>query len=288
MVELMVAMAVVLAMSAAAMTVTESSRTTYETDQARTAVNQNLRTGLDMMAVDVRQAGERLPGDVPAILITDGGTGPDSLVLRRNLLDSVLPLCIDVLAGTTAEDVVIADPSAGSPPGCSPVDDADGDGWPDNLQEWRQHRLDHGGQVRAYLYNPVSRVGEYFEYDTEDASGFHLHASDSQAWQNDYLVADLSRVYMLEERTYRLQGDVLQILMNGETSSSLNLVSDITGFATRAFMEDGTTRTSLGPSDAWSTLQSVEVVLSGRGTFLDRTADRSLEARFFPRNVLSQ
>jgi hypothetical protein len=101
-------------------------------------------------------------------------------------------------------------------------------------------------------------------------------------------VGEQCRVYVLEERTFRLGGDLLQLVINGDTGNPLNLACWITDFQARAFMRDGTVRESLGSADLWSDLVSVELTLRAQASFSGRTLDRSLTARYFPRNVLSR
>jgi Tfp pilus assembly protein PilW len=154
-----VALSIISVVGAAALSLALSARGVFEQDQQRTTINQNLRSGVDLLGIDVRQAGERLPGNAPAIEIINGASNaPDELLVRRNLLDFVLPVCKNVNSTSAADAVFIAKKGGGSvPPGCSPVPDANADGWPDNLGAWRDYRLTHGGSVLAFIYNPVTK-----------------------------------------------------------------------------------------------------------------------------------
>jgi type IV pilus assembly protein PilW len=290
MLELLVALAVTSAVTAATLAIALSSRGVLETDEQRTTINQNLRSGMDLVGVDVRQAGERLPGDMPAIEINDGGGGaPDTLILRRNLLDYSLPLCKDISGGTSADSIFVAKKKVTGkiPPGCAPVGDDDSDGWPDNMQMWRNYRLNGGGLVQVFIYDPITENGEFFLYDAEDNSTFHLHKFNADHWKSDYKVANGSRLYMLEQLEFRLSGEVLQSVVNMDNSNALNLVNHITDFQARAFMSDGSVKTDFGPSDEWTDLRCVEVTMTGGTDFRNRSMDRTLTARFFPRNILS-
>jgi type IV pilus assembly protein PilW len=290
MLELLVALAVTSAVAAATLAIALSSRGVLETDEQRTTINQNLRSGMDLIGVDIRQAGERLPGDMPAIEINDGGAGAsDTLVLRRNMLDYTLPLCKDIGAGTSADSIFVAKKKIVGkiPPGCAPVGDDDSDGWPDNMQMWRDYRISNGGIIQVFIYDPIAELGEFFLYDAEDKSTFHLHKYNADHWQNDYQVNNGSRIYIMEQLEFRLSGEVLQSVVNMDASNALNLVNHITDFQARAFLSDGSVQTSFGPSDEWTELQSVEVTMVGGTDFRDRSMDRTLTARFFPRNILS-
>src|SRR5690606_14236408 len=57
----------------------------YHTDVVRTRINSNLRSAMDMVAMNIRQAGENLQSSFPALVLEDGGAdNPDTLILRRN------------------------------------------------------------------------------------------------------------------------------------------------------------------------------------------------------------
>lgn len=287
---MLVALAVTGIIAAATLTIALSSRGMFETDQNRTTVNQNLRAGLDLLGIDVRQAGERLPWDAPAVQIVNGSSGaPDELVLRRNLLDYVLPVCKDIGAGTSADSVFVAKKKVTSkvPPGCRPVGDDDDDGWPDNLQQWRAYRIAHGGEVLAYIHNPVTGDGEFFVYDAEDNSTFHIHKANGEAWQYDYDVDQNPRVYILEAKRFRLVGDILQSVVNDDTANALNLVNHIEDFQIRAFLVDGSIADELAAGEYWTDLESLEVTLRGEIAFGKRSMERSVVTNFFPRNILS-
>ncbi len=73
--ELLVAMTVTGILTGATLSIALSSREMFETDRHRTTINQNLRIGMDMLGIDIRQAGERMPGDAPAVEIEDGDGG---------------------------------------------------------------------------------------------------------------------------------------------------------------------------------------------------------------------
>ena len=288
-VELLVTLGVFSLVGAAALSLGLSSRKALEQDRQRTAVNQNLRSGIDLLGIDVRQAGERMPGNAPAIEIVNGSGGAsDQLIVRRNLLDYVLPVCKDINAGTARDQAFVALKKPGSvPPGCSPVPDSDSDNWPDNLEAWRNYRIANGGSILAYIYNPVTKLGEFFTYDDEDRSTFHIHRANGEAWHNSYSTAQQPRIYIIEQKRFFLTGDVLQYVLNDDTAHPYNLVNRLENFQTRALMEDGTVLTTMPPTAEWGRLQAVEVELSGRATFSGRTLRRTLLSRFFPRNILS-
>ena len=106
-VELLVALTVAILVLAAAIAVTFANRRVMNMDQARTSLNQNLRTGLSIIGDDVQISGERLTAQSDAYLPPVEVQGGTVLVLRRNMLDVVLPVCKDIAAGS-ADSVFVA------------------------------------------------------------------------------------------------------------------------------------------------------------------------------------
>lgn len=316
-IELLVAILIASIVLGIALQIAIYNRKLYLEDQARNRVNQNLRAVMDIVGADVRQAGEQI-GDssFPVITIEQDdtdvtGVKASELVIRRNLLGITLPVCNQINAGSNRDNVFIADNSGSPPAGCSPQADTDGDGWPDNLDLWRNYRLTHGGEVRAYIYNGNGN-GEFFTYDAEDNSGFKIHKGNSERWQYDYNTNN-AKIYLLEERRYRIcpssqltqnsctssrtnGNNVLQLVTNGDYSTPTNLVSALTGFQVQAFMQDGTVQSTFPATGYnWSQLKNIRVDIAGsdpsQGTLIttkQNIAKRQISAVFFPRNIISR
>ncbi len=199
----------------------------------------------------------------------------------------MLRVCQDIATGDTDTEVYIAQSGGTPPPGCAPAPDADTDGWPDNLQAWRAFR--NGQTVRAYIFNPVSGDGEFFDYVDEDAVDFHLEADAGITWQHDYPVTDEPRVYLLEEKRFELNDDVLQVVLNDDDSTPLRLADGFEQFQLVAKFQDLSEQTSLGFADVWSELRAIEVNLSGHALVKNgRSIERAWSSEIMPRNVLSR
>jgi type IV pilus assembly protein PilW len=287
MIELLVALLVSSVIAGAALSVTLSTRALLAKDQSRSQISQDLRLGLDLLGVDIRQAGERLPEDFPAVEIIDGDGGPDTLVLRRNLLAEVLPVCDKIDKDTTTEEVRIAKGGTKPPQGCPSVPDENADGWPGNLEAWRDYRAAHGGAVKAYVYNPVENQGEFFVHDGDGSTTHYIHKTDSGSWMNTYEVTQQCRIYIIEERRYSLQGDVLQYTVNEDGGAPHGILHGVTDFQVRAELADGSMVDALGAADGWSAISAVEVNVRGETSVGGEALERNVSSRFFPRNVLS-
>lgn len=294
-VELLLALAVGVIVLGLAFSITLSNRRLYQLDQSRTALNQNLRTAMDMIGADVRQAGERMPQDFTPVEVIDAGSS-DTLVLRRSLLDVVLPICETINSGSNEDNINVAR-KVNPPNAACTFDDSNGNGRDDGIDRWNEFRCNQDGvaacqgnsqeTLRAYVYNPATRQGEWIVYDAEDNSGVKIHKANAERWLYTYRVDDNPRIYVLEERLYRLQGGFLQLVINGDTANPHNVIDRVTAFSVRALMQDGTWRTAMGPSDPWTTIASLEVGLTGRTQFSGRDLERSLTSHFMPRNILS-
>ncbi|AFV77326.1 prepilin-type N-terminal cleavage/methylation domain-containing protein (plasmid) [Thermus oshimai JL-2] len=280
-IELLVALGIGALILALSLGLVLSNRQLYTLDQTRTALNQNLRAALDLLGADIRQAGERTPMDFPAVQVSSGNT----LVLRRNLLEAVLTLCDrnGIRAGSSQDVLFVARRDHSPPPQCLPQD-GDGNGWDDRLEAFARYRQENGGEVTFYLYDPTTGRGEFFPYDAEDQSRFHIHRARGR-WTNDYPGNGTSRIYALEERRYVLQDGLLHLILNGNAAAPLRLVDRVTGFRVAVRTQDGRTHTDFGSrGQRWTDVAAILVEV----TVQEGGRSRTLSGEYFPRNVLSQ
>lgn len=285
--ELLVASTIGMIIMALALGSMLANRQVYHYDLVRTRLNQNLRGALDLVAANAREAGESVPGTFAAVEIVDGGAASDELILRRNLLDEVLKVCVDISAGSGTTQIVFANNS--STPGCTYADNTH------NFNTWQEHRTSKGGNVRAYIYDTVTKQGEFFNYVTETDSGSSYSITRSAgSWANDYTVGAAS-VYMLEEwhfkvEDFALEDDLLQVIENEDTDNPMNVLSAVIDFFVTAQMMDGTVKSSFNPAagDQWTEIKALEVTLRGEDkTIKGETIESTVSSRFFPRNILS-
>ena len=297
-IELLVAAAIAVILLGLAFQVVVSNRRIYTLDRARTAVNQNLRAALDLIGADVRQAGERLSADFPALEIIDHGQA-DELILRKGILDAVLPVCKDVSGN---QDVIFINREGNAPhdnPACYRVD-GNGNGWDDRQEAWQAFRCQQDGApgcqnndrevARAFLYDPVTGTGEWFTYDADDLSKFKVHKVSQPPWQYSYPANHRPRLYLVEEHRYTLDtsNGLLQLVKNGEVTNPLDLVDHVTAFSVEIDLQDGSHQTAFGTGDGWTQIKAVVVRIQAKEDYArGRTLVRTLEGRYLPRNVLS-
>jgi hypothetical protein len=262
---------------------TLANKKAYNFDLKRITLDQNLRSAMDIISGTLRVGGENLPTSFPAFEIVDGGASvPDEFIIRRNLLDEVLPVCSAIAAGSSAQQVYFS--TAGAATSACTFS-----GQAHNQTTWSEYRLSKGGSVKAFIYDVSAKRGEFFDYVQEGVSGgtsrYILRGGGS--WTNPYPVAS-SSVYLLEEWRMKLSGGLLNIEENGETLNPKNIVAGITGFQVSAVMSDGTVRTGFLRTDDWSQIAAIEISLSNATSYQKKAITRSLTARYFPRNILSK
>lgn len=295
-VELLVAIVIASIVLGIGLQVAVYNRRLYLEDQTRNSVNQNLRAAIDIVGTDIKQAGEWIPDRLfPVVTIKSGGSGGlegSVLTIRRNLLGTPLNVCQQINAKTTTANIVVA--VAGGPAGCNPTEVSN------NLALWRNYRLTHGSRISAYIYDG-NGSGEFFTYDTENSSSspYTIHANNPN-WQNNYNTTS-SRIYLLEERCYRLNNNALQLVINDNNCASSNtnyvtLVNALTKFEVQAFVENKDTPITDFPCSGcnWSQLKGIKVDLTSSNPSSDVITTKKNEVKrrisqvFFPRNVLSQ
>lgn len=257
-------------------------RNGYFDDIVRTKINSNLRSAMDIVSMNIRQAGENLESGFPAIEVVDGDEDvSDILILRRALRSEVLTLCVEAHAGTTTLEVSSA--AVGT-----------GDCTASNVmhvhrvfEEFREQ--DPDSEVRAYIYNRISGQGEFVDYTDGGESGDEYYLTTS-ALKNDY-DARTTYIYLLEE--YRFERDLIEdvfvLTINGRTEEPQTVAFAVTDIEIALRMSDGSTISELNSqsSMSWRDIRRVSVTLSGEEQRRERTLRGSITAEYFPRNVLS-
>lgn len=257
-------------------------RNTFKFDIARTKVNQNLRSALDIISLNVRQAGEAFPDFFPAILLTSGST--DELTIRRNLYENeILNVCQTLTAGTSNASVLFATNSI--TPAC-----AYNAALVPYKNTWDAHRTAEGGSAKAYIYNRSSRLGEFFTFNGSSNNGVQMAISKvASSWNNSYPGdGNSAAMYIIEEYKFRVSNGILQIVKNNDLVNVLNVVDSISNFQTNIVLRDGTVMSSFSATDRWPDIQYIEISLTGRDNFGKRTIDNTITAKLFPRNILSK
>lgn len=285
--ELLVASFLGLLMLGMTFSATHSNQRLYTHDLARTRVNQNLRSAMDFIGTDVRQAGEQLPRNFPAIQLTNGEDGEqDQLILRRNLMTEVLTLCSSINAGATLTSIPISSNTSGAPPACVYG------GQTISYTAWTNYITAEGGEIKAFIFNLSTRQGEFITITGGVDSGSNMYLSNSNTpFANSYSEYS-SAIYILEEWKYMLgtlegEENLLKIIQNGDEDTERNLVYGITEFQVQIILEDDTIQQAFSTTDNWSTIKAIDILLSGEEQGSKRLATGSLNSRFFPRNVLS-
>jgi type IV pilus assembly protein PilW len=296
---MLVAAALALFLTGAAAGLAFSARRTHDGDRARTRLNQCLRAGRELVVNDVRQAGERLDANFPALVLVRGedlpggaAGDPDELTIRRNLSQTVLRVCADLAVGD--DEVVVAVKTGVPPPGCAPLPIDPPDPFPTNLQAWSEERLGEGGSVPAYVYDPVTGSGEFFSFsgEGENTDAFFLEKpAGSPAWQQPCPAAHGCRLYLLEEHRFRVAGELLQIVEDGDLAAPINLVDSIVDFQVRVRPKPTPADPTPAPLETfagadWRELAAVELTLAGRASAGARTFERAWTIEVTPRNVL--
>ncbi|WP_225875254.1 hypothetical protein [[Limnothrix rosea] IAM M-220] len=252
---------------------------------------------MDTLGNDIRQAGEGIGTSDPNFPVVLLSTNPTQLTIRRQLLPTSIPVCRDIVAGSS-DPVVVLDDNGGDPlVGCEigAIADTDSDGWPDawdELEKFRDFRTTNGGTVRAFIYNGNGQ-GDFFDYKNEGTfaaddtaiidpiTGANLLEyttldAGGATWTNNYLADSSSRIYLLEERRYQLDTNTNTLQLITDDSEELSITNNIGVLDVEIILEQDDiehTCTVLPPVDpadcdpvltntySWSQIKAIEVML---------------------------
>lgn len=254
----------------------------YFEDIIRTRINSNLRSAMDIISMNIRQAGENLQTGFPAVVL-ENGTDPesDTLTLRRAIFSEVLTLCQSATAGDTTLDV--SEATVGTP-------DCTASNIVNVHQVFENYRASGEDQeVRAYVFNRISGVGEFVDYVGGGISGGEYYLDVSEL-QNDY-PASTSYAYLIEE--YRFARDELEdtltLVIDGQTDEVQTVAFSVSEMQFTIELGDGTSTDTLNFASAytWRDILQISVTLEGEEQRKDRLLSASLTSEYFPRNVLS-
>ncbi|MFB9993200.1 hypothetical protein ACFFLM_14605 [Deinococcus oregonensis] len=283
------------------LTTTISTMGLYRKDQSRIGANRNTRSTLDIVNSDVRQAGERLSGDFPAVQITQDANGNSVLTLRRGLLDSPLPVCAP-LPNVLGVYVNANNPAAATlVGGISNLPMACSTGAQD-LSQWDAQIA--AGVVGGYVFDSTDGRGSYV---TLSGTSTTPTLPKTQLVQFSGLTGTFNpvkatagaperdiRLYLIEERQYSVTGGKLMLGVNGKTSQaaaprvlSFKAVPYLTGATpTLAALPfpgaDGT-----GKPKNWKNLAYLDVSMTVTEGTGKNAVERTIRQRLTPRNASS-
>jgi type IV pilus assembly protein PilW len=278
--ELMVSIVLGLLVTGLTLSSSYLTRFSISKDIARTRLNQNIRGAIDILGLDIRVAGENLNNSFPAIeIVNSTTTTSDRLILRRNLLEEVLPVCTTITATSTVTQITIARTT--TTPGCTYS------GQTHNYNTWQSYRSATSGSVKAFIYDTVLRRGEFFTYisGTNTGTQYQLNTA-AKTWQYGY-TAGTSAVYMLEEWEYRRESELIKLIENRDTTTPYNVAFGTTDFQVTATLNDNSVVSVFDNTRDWTTLAAVEISMTGSEQSAKKTMTRTLTGKFFPRNILS-
>jgi len=294
-IETLVALAVAAILLGLVLPLVLGQRRVVQLDQARTSANQTLRAVSQLLAADVRIAGERFGEGLALspIAVSLDASGDSVVVLRRNLEDA-LPVCQSVAAGSTVTSIVVADwvPPVDHPQcAVNRTTSYGGVDWPYTLDAHRRIAEDRGGVASAYIFDPATRSGQWFAMrvdGTQSSPPDEVQCDDGCAWSADYEPTASAYVALLDATEYRLVDGVLQ-RRELATGAVLRIASGIESFGmTVSVAGEATPRTTFPDTGVWRSITSLNLDVTVERREGGSLAERSLQTRLFPRNVLSR
>ena len=281
-----------------------SSAKLISADQGRVNTNQNLRTSLDLMTQDLRQAGESLSTQYS---ISGVDFAPATgLTVRKGVTLPVLSVC-QTFNGAVSSILVTGQPSDSStiPAQCSysdaggPVSPTTPNGITDKVDPWMTYQAQAGhATIPAILYNPVTKLVSRVVINgvTNTAVGGVLTSTlnlVSNVNATAFSWSSGSVVVPVDERRYYLVADELRFIANEDPATIQAL-----GYGLSAMTFTATTVVGAAPpvttvyptfaiDSPWKSVSRVDLSLSGSNTVTgSRAVARTLSVSVYPRNVL--
>ncbi|GHF40915.1 prepilin-type N-terminal cleavage/methylation domain-containing protein [Deinococcus metalli] len=303
-VELLIAMALLLAVLTIAFNIFSSSNRLVESDTGRVMAQQNAQTALDLMAADVREAGENLELDL-GISGLEFNNATQSLTVRRSIPPlstgvklARLPLCY--VSGSSVQ-VVGAVPGSTTATSRCTYSDGNSDGEDDNVMPWRTYLTAQSGVPQAaLLYRPASggtpalvqstTVQSVQAQTTQVTSGVTVKRVNvvlGAAVPSAFTPANNSLLILVDERRYMLVGSELRLALGGQTDAQAQpMAFGVTGLTLSATLTDPTeTVSSMSLTGPFSRVKNIVIGLSAQNAGQGKSTTRTFQSTIFPRNI---
>jgi len=219
-----------------------SMRQSFVGDTGKADVNQRLKTIFASIGPDMIQVGEGLTDTAFPLLEIEQRTIPAKLperpsdtvtsdiTIRRTLIPQTLTSCTAITAGSTTQPLLVDENPLNTNSFCKRNDNDPIDGWPDTLKLWNQKRTNDPGTIQAYIYDPSTNKGEFFDYKgeiIEDDKGNPVKPNttnitavykvnldtNNHRWERDYPVGSV--IYLMDQRQYKVDEDnKLRLIVN--------------------------------------------------------------------------
>lgn len=298
-IELLVAMALFLVVITIAFNAFSSSNKLVEADTNRVMAGQNVQGALDLLAADVRQAGENLELDLGISGITFDN-GAQTMTVRRSIPADVvtgvkvqrLPLCY--ASGTTFQ-------VSGPPPSLTTPANASCASGPSevNVGPWRDYFTAQNGQVQAaLLYRPksgstpsliVRTTVSAVQNTTGTGNTRRTNLTLGSVLPGGFTATNGTQILLIDERRYFLDtaSNELRLALGGQADDEAQAVAyAVTGLALSAtLVNPDATVTSMGLTGPWRRIKQVSLNLTANNAGQGRGGARSFQATVFPRNV---
>jgi len=300
-VELLVAMGLFLVVLTIAFNAFSSSNKLVEADTGRVMANQNVQSALDILAADIRQAGEDLSLDLGVSGLEFDSSGKTVTVRRGITKVQRLPLCF--VSGSTIQ--ISGPPPSATTPGAAtsacaysaPTTGVD----PTNVADWRTYFTAQGNQSQtAILYRPATST-QTLKVDpvvvtavlpaATSGSGstfiYRASVSLSATVPSGYTSSNGSLLVLVDQRRYKVLSSDLILAVGGQTDTQAQVVAygvtDLTFNST--LVNPPATASSLTMTGPWARIKSVAVTMTSGTAGQGTNKPRSFTATVFPRNI---
>ncbi|MFB9993432.1 type II secretion system protein J [Deinococcus oregonensis] len=300
-VELLVAMGLFLVVLTIAFNAFSSSNKLVEADTGRIMASQNVQSAMDILAADVRQAGEDLSLDLGVSGLEFDSAGKTVTVRRGITKVQRLPLC--AVSGSTIQ--VSGPPPTATTPGAAtsscaysaPTTGVD----PTNIADWRAYFAAQGNQSQtALLFRPATST-QTLKVDpvivtamlpaVTSGSGtsfiYRTSVSLSSAVPSGYTASNGSLLVLVDQRRYKVVGSDLVLAVGGQTDAQAQVVAySVTDLSvTSTLVNPPETAISMSMSGPWARIKSVAVTMASGSAGQGSNKPRSFTATVFPRNI---
>ncbi len=263
----------------------------YNIDSLRAQADTELSGGMDLLGIRIRQAGQGMSKDFPAVQLVNGsGSNPDRLIVRIQNSEAYFRTCKVHSSSSNNNYVSIyRATNSNNPSYCR-----QGTIISDYMPVWETRRVANGGTLKVFFYDDSDGDYTFFNYSSFTTVGSGNNAErrmrrSSGTWSANF-ANGLSYALLADQWEFYMENGYLKVKQNDNTPE--NVIYGLTNFQVTLDVADATTGVvsnvnAFSYSGNWKLIRLVKVQVTATLNDQGESYQQVFNYSYYPRNILS-
>jgi prepilin-type N-terminal cleavage/methylation domain-containing protein len=298
-VELVTSLAVIGLVGSLALNAFNYAQKSYNDDKTSNEDGSNITAGIDLVGNNIKQAGEGINDPKFPVLELQQNGDSSILTTRRNLGDESLPICQNIVSGTSTTSIIMRSTTFSG--ACSDTAmDGSTPPLPLNLSKWKEKRCQQDGKdgcqgnneekftIALYDGNGNIQLAKYIgETSVGTSPAIQIEFIAPATSFNRNFNGGQSFMYLIEQKRYSLDPSSKTLRLSVDGGNSQALISNVDKFKIAVKPKGTSTVLETFPTSSknWQDIEDVSLDLDVKGQNSKKA--KETKNKFYPRNALS-